>query len=99
MIKTTKDDRVLDELTRKRDSLYIAQYLFDLNHAFREFLSRESDYRASASVSAERMRAYLGRYLRDNHLTAQDPWNGTLSLDEHGAIVTTTPHEPVFGLK
>lgn len=35
---------------------------------------------------------------KPGRIPALDPWGGTLSRDPSGKVVTTTPHEPVFGL-
>lgn len=84
------DEKLRKELLKKRDSLFIGQYVFDLNHEFGSFLK----VNPKAKVSEESFH----RFLKESRLKAEDPWGGKLSLNEQGRIVTTTSHQKVFGL-
>ncbi|MCM2276763.1 MAG: hypothetical protein NDJ89_01645 [Oligoflexia bacterium] len=92
MIAQATDDKVKRRLEGQRQSLYVSQYVFDLNHSFDE-------YRKRFPRAPESSRAWE-QYRRDNGLSrAEDPWGGKLMLGPDGRIATSTPHEKVFGLE
>lgn len=92
LISGATDDRVREELTRKRESLYLAQYLADLNRSFGQFLLARPSARESL---ASRWKTFV----RENGIALKDPWGGVLSLSDAGKIVSSTPHVRVFGLE
>lgn len=88
MISGASDPKVREELEKKRSNLLVAQYLHELNLGFSSFL-RSHPHRLEQAWTAFRE---AGR------LSLEDPWGGRLSLDSNGKIVSTTPHDRVFGL-
>jgi hypothetical protein len=62
--------------------------------------------KAIDQLEAQKASLEVGRFLfetnleyqKSKHYPPQDPWGGTLSLDSNGRIVSSTPHERVFGL-
>lgn len=98
LIASTRDVRVKNELQRKRDSLFISQYLFDVGRAFHAFLNAQKDYKTSLRIPEEKLQAYWRRFLRESRMTAIDPFGGRISIDAHGKITSTTPRDKVMGL-
>jgi hypothetical protein len=94
MIHGQKNDELAREkLERKKASLEVLQYLSDINGRFQAFLSKK---KSSATVEKSKL---WRDFLIDNRVSEIDPWNGALSLDPKGKIVTTTEHEKVFGME
>ncbi len=93
MLTSSPSEESRQALQRKRDSLYLAQYLFDLNRALSGFASR-----AATTTPAGRRRIWP-RFLREEGVQEKDPWGGTLFLTDAGEVDSTTPRVPVFGLR
>jgi hypothetical protein len=91
MIGGEKDEDAKEGLIKKRDSLFVGQYLFDLNHSFQKFLEVRSHAKGTLQAKFE-------TYLRETRTNPRDPWGGQLSLSPEGRVVTSTPHDKVFGL-
>lgn len=98
MIESARDVKVRDELVQKRDSLMVAQYLFNANDAFRFYLNSLGRYRQQQEVSVSKLKEYWSAFQRDQGFPGRDPWGGQLALSNDGRIVTTTPHQRVLGL-
>lgn len=90
MKQHASDEKVLKELNAKRDSLFIGQYVFDLNHEFGSFLKVNPKGKASEE--------WFHKFLKESRLKGVDPWGGRLFLNDQGRIVTSTIHQKVFGL-
>jgi hypothetical protein len=90
MIQGEKNPNAREDLVKRRQSLFVGQFLFDLNRSFRNFLLIR--HRASPTPSD------LVAYLKESRTSIRDPWGGLLTLSSEGKIVTTTPHDRVFGL-
>jgi hypothetical protein len=99
MIEGTKIDATKEELTRKRDSMIVGQYLFQVNDEFAFFLRAQPGYREQQTVGIEKLKTYWERFRQQKNLAARDPWGGTLSISPEGRIVTSTPYEKAFGLE
>jgi len=99
MIDGARLEVVREKLERKRKDLFIAQYVYELNQNFWNYLKLQPLYNASGSVSRKQMETYFKDFLRKNQTPRSDPWGGQILIDEKGKIVTTTPYQPVFGLK
>lgn len=91
MIAGEKNEDAKEELINKRNSLFVGQFLFDLNHSFQSFLQVRA--RAPGSINSK-----FDTFLKTTHTAAHDPWGGTLSVTGEGKIVTSTPHNKVLGL-
>jgi hypothetical protein len=84
------------------------QYQVGLHLVEFMLLSARGSKNQKAIDQLEKQRASLevGRFLfetnldyqKSKHYPPQDPWGGTLSLDSNGRVVSSTPHERVFGL-
>lgn len=99
LISHSKEPKAQEKLVRKRNHLFVAQYLADLNRGFRDYLTELPEYKASHDLSVRAMERYWKKYRRDHQVPPRDPWGGHVALDDHGRIVTTTPYEKVFGLE
>lgn len=94
MIEGARDERSREELSRRRSSLQVAQFLDQANRDYAGFLDgRKRSRRAPAGARA------FAEFLEATRPGGLDPWGGALSLDANGRIQTTTPHEKVFGLE
>ncbi|MDR3608029.1 MAG: hypothetical protein P4M08_11695 [Oligoflexia bacterium] len=98
MIASAPNTTAKQELISRRNSLMVGQYLFDMNHAFKGFLSANRNYRSQASVSSAQMEKYWHEFMKSGRYAALDPWGGRLWIDQSGRVNTTTAHEKVFGL-
>ena len=99
LVKGTQDDRIKDRLVKKRRNLFLAQYLFETNRSFTSFLERIPRYKASQVITKVQMQAYWKDYIKESRLPAKDPLGGDIYLDTEGKVRSTTPYEPVFGLR
>ncbi|MGK5084955.1 hypothetical protein WDW37_16830 [Bdellovibrionota bacterium FG-1] len=93
MIEGEKDQRLLDQLKEKRKALYLAQYLFQLNESFQTFLVSRPHYKEGP------LKRYFDEFVKESRTPIQEPLGGVLSLNGSGKIVTSTPHQKVFGLE
>ncbi|MFL5815436.1 MAG: hypothetical protein ACJ763_17810 [Bdellovibrionia bacterium] len=91
MIQGEKNEDAKDELIKKRNSLVVGQFLFEINHSFQNFLQTRSRMPGSLQSKFE-------SYLKNTSTPSRDPWGGVLSVSQEGKIVTSTPHNKVFGL-
>lgn len=91
MITQASSDEAKAKLERKRDSVYLLQYLFHLNAELDAFRARPGAPADSGKLWRE--------FKIEKGVADADPWGGTISLDEEGRVVSSTPIEPVFGLE
>ncbi len=99
MIENSQNQVARTNLEKKRQDLFIAQYLFELNQAFLGFLKAQSSYNLSGSISKNQMGSYFREFLRRGQMPPTDPWGGVLDLGPLGKVTSTTPHQAVFGLR
>ncbi|HUP57778.1 MAG TPA: hypothetical protein VM598_10025 [Bdellovibrionota bacterium] len=99
MIESTKQDEFKAEMTRKRDSMIVGQYVFQINDEFSFFLRAQPGYREQQSVPVQKLKVYWDRFRQQKNLPARDPWGGALSISPEGRVVTSTRYERVFGLE
>jgi hypothetical protein len=102
MINGQKDVVLKEKLERKRDSLSVMQYLFNINNSFEDFLAQKKfpPRRSMSNEELHSMRSKLWRdFLMANGSSDLDPWGGALSLNSDGKIVTSTEYQKVFGLE
>ena len=90
MIETTKSEEARVRLITKRESLRVAEFLFQVNSAFGEFLKQSPG--VSPSAAWKRFSSASGH----GNL---DPWGGKLVLSDAGKILSSTPHEKVLGIE
>lgn len=90
LITTASDPRVRENLEKQRDSLYVGQFVSDLNRSFAGFSAGKRDLDPSRRWKA---------FLEETRTSLTDPWGGQLTLDSSGRIITSTPHQKVFGLE
>jgi hypothetical protein len=98
MIRSQKDPIAKEKLEQKMVSLEVLQFLFNVNQQFQAFLVSKkysSQYLGSDSV---RLRLWRD-FLVESATSDIDPWNGTLSLNSDGKVVSTTEHQKVFGME
>lgn len=86
--ETAPDDDSRRRLEEKRRSLLVVHFLATLRERF-------AGFRGSAAGAADRWSEFVRRGLAPE----RDPWGGSLSIDGTGRVVTTTPHERIFGLE
>lgn len=91
LLLSEQNPRSKEELEKKRTNLLVSQFLFEKNSSFKEYLKKQPSYLHSTQV--------LENYLRLTKIGNFDPWGGKLSINQNGMIVSTTPHESVFGLE
>jgi hypothetical protein len=99
LIQTASTESIKNQLEKKKYNLYIAQYINDVNLSFMGYLKLQPLYVSSSSVSETQMQQYWRDFLKKNQIQKFDPWGGTISLNRNGRVVTSTPHEAVFGLR
>lgn len=99
LISSATDPRLKEGYERQRFSLFVSQYIADLNRSFRLHLERDPMYRAAHGLSRREMERWWQGFQREQRVPAQDPWGGRITLNESGRIVTSTPHSKVFGLE
>lgn len=97
LIAGEKDPRARKKLERDRESLHVSQYVFDLNRSFRQYLSDQKPGRTT--IPPKELHRSWQAFLRASGNSARDPWGGLVSLSERGEVVTSTPHDKVFGLR
>jgi hypothetical protein len=102
MINGQKDAVAREKLERRRTSLMVIQYLFDINNRFQDFLIQKK-FPLQKMVGGEELHGMRSRLWRDflvtNGISDADPWGGALSLNSDGKIVTSTEYQKVFGLE
>jgi hypothetical protein len=91
MIQGERNEDAKDQLIKKRNSLVVGQFLFEMNHSFQSFLQVRS--RMPGSIQSK-----FGAYLKSTNYSSRDPWGGVLSISPEGKVVSSTPHDKVFGL-
>lgn len=99
LIEQAPDEPSRERLMSKRRSLLLSQYLHVLNERFRAFVDRDPAARRSQQVPRELAERLWRAFQAQERLAPSDPWGGRLSLGPSGRIVSTTPHERVFGLE
>ena len=99
MINGTKDEKARARLEERRRSLFLAQYLFELDRSFREFLKQIPEYRNNPHIPPGKLQAYWSRFVRETRTPTQDPFGGRVLLSSEGRVTSTTPYERVFGIK
>jgi hypothetical protein len=99
MIAGERDVAVRARLETRRQSLFLGQFLFHVRAAFAEYLGANVKYPSTVRVPPEEMRRLWGRFLKTTRTLERDPLGGRLTVDDFGRVVTSTPHESVFGLE
>ena len=99
MIAGAKEERILQELEKKKWNLQISYSVFQINQAFQGFLNSQPRKRSSETASRVQLENFWTDFLKANPTASHDPWGGLIRLDRDGRVASTTPHEPVFGLK
>ena len=99
LISTTaeKDKKLKEGLESKRSSLFVNQFLFRLREDFARFL-RERIKEKKEYTAFDRIQQWE-RFRINNGIPAKDPWGGELKMTDAGEIITSTPHQKVFGLE
>lgn len=100
LITTQHDPRMKERLEKRKTSLVVAQYVFDTNEKFQSYLSPKkiSLRKPTTQEDVARLRKYWREFLRQSNMSDSDPWGGILSVDDSGRLMTSTPHQVVFGL-
>lgn len=99
MMKQAPNEAAVEELEKKRNSLFLSQYLFRLNYEFRDFLRTRPDYARSEEVSKQKLQQLWKKFRSDTGIPNQDPWGGQIFLDEEGKVTSTTPRRKVLGME
>jgi hypothetical protein len=99
MINTTADHSARAELEKKKLSLFIGQYLFEINHGFQTYLSAQSGYRALRFLTPQQMNIYWKEFKKESQIPDRDPWGGRIYMNPSGKVASTTPYSSVFGLE
>jgi hypothetical protein len=99
MLLSANDPRLQEELEKKRMNLSIGYFLYEMNHTFAEFLKQRPGYLKEGERSKEKKKSYWKQFLEARYGKENDPWGGILSLDPRGNVVSSTPHDSVFGLE
>ena len=98
MINGTSDSRVREGLLKKRFSLLVGQFLFELNFSFQRFLASQSTRSNKEKITPNHLQKAWSEFRGTRNVSVHDPWGGFLTINEEGKIVSTTPHNRVFGL-
>ncbi len=94
----TKDERSIEGLERKKKSLFIGALLSQINESFNQYLLKKKVKPASLSDAAF-MKSQWSGFCEASHKPEHDPYGGELTWNsELKKIVTSTPHQKVFGL-
>jgi hypothetical protein len=100
MLTSAKTSEEKTRLEKKRTSLFLAQFLNEVNTGFLKFLRSRPNYSGShATVPAAQLNAYWKAFRKEAAVPASDPFGGALSIDSSGRVVSTTPREKIFGLE
>lgn len=99
LIRISVDPTVKRKLKKKRQSLFVGLYLYDLNASFRNFLRQEKTYRKRAVIERKFLQKLWKKFARISHIPKTDPWGGKLYLSESGEILSTTPQEFDLGME
>lgn len=98
MIKLETNPQIKTELEAKRPSLYLGQYLFEVQNAFENFLNLQNSYKKSIQLQDQQMQRYWHQFLKETHTSPKDPLGGKLYLDSNGKVNSTTAFSPVFNI-
>lgn len=97
MISGQTNEQLRATLEKKRESLYLSQYLFQLSEGFRAFIKSHPETITRVGPAAGTRRLW-SQYRLENGIPETDPWGGTLDIDASGKVTSTTPRLRVFGL-
>jgi hypothetical protein len=97
MMAGEREKYAIEKLTRKRDSLFLGQFLYQINEAFQTFLKANKDYRATHSITPAKMEIYWKAFVRTQRVTLSDPFGGKVGIDSTGRVISTSLREKVFG--
>ena len=90
LISGAKDEKYRATLEKRFLDLSISYFLFKINQAFREFTIARPNSPSTL---------LWANFLKSTHTSITDPWGGQLQLNNNGKIISTTPHEKVYGLE
>ncbi len=99
MRENAKDPLVQHEFKKKQESLFLSQYLYDLNEQFKLYLMAKPSYQRQLKISRENLTKDWGLFIRDRMVRLVDPWGGKIFLNDSGVVDSTTPRMRVFGIK
>ena len=100
MIKQNKDDpKALKELTQKRDSLFLAEFIYTTNKSFKEWLSGQKSYHKKLNLSQRDMSRFFKKYLKEKRLDGKDPFGQQLFMNDQGHVRTKSEMKSVFGVE
>jgi len=91
------DVRIEKELAKKRESLFLSQYLNQLTEAFYSFV-KQTNRSVTKNASEVEIKRHWKNFLKEKSIPAKDPWGGDIYMDEGGKVNSTTPRVKVFGL-
>lgn len=94
-----RESSVLRELLKKRDSLFLQEYLFQINEQFRDYLMKKSSFRQATKISRSDLETAFKAFVRREGLSLRDPFGGLIRLSPEGKVVSSTPVVPVLGIK
>jgi hypothetical protein len=97
LIDGARTPEVREGLEKKRLNLFVSQFLHELNQAFSSFMSSRQPLGSTPDPAA--VLRYWKGFRKERRLSGADPWGGELSIEASGKVVTSTPHEAVFGLE
>jgi hypothetical protein len=105
LLSGQKEPAAREKLLRRKYSLQVKKYVFDTNQKFNNFLeshkiqkTKQGNHNPSEKDLA-RMKQLWSQFLVKSATSDIDPWNGSLSINDSGVVVTSTPHDKVFGLE
>lgn len=99
MIEATDNAKSRAILEKRRESLFLGQYLFQLTAGFQEYLAQLPELKGKRPSQEEQLRKYWKLFRRDANVPDRDPWGGVIQLGVDGKITSTTPREKVYGLE
>lgn|GEM_PF-772831 len=98
LAKDAKDDRTQEGFDKKKKSLFLGELLFQINNSFTQDLLKNK-IPAHAKQDSNLMSRYWADFCTRNHKPQHDPFGGKLAWDPVAQkIVSSTPHQKVFGL-
>jgi hypothetical protein len=101
LIAGARDPRAKQKLQERRESLLVGQLLFEVNQRFEGYLDQKKVLRQGTPSAQDlvKIKKLWRDFLHQGSISDIDPWNGALSIGDSGRVVTSTPHQKVFGLE
>lgn len=98
MIAGATTDDAKEKLVKKRDALFLSQFLYQLNDGFKLALKKLPEYRSAAHVPNKTLQKWWDSYRKRTNVPDRDPFGGKIFLNDVGEVTSSTPRMKVFGI-